>query len=203
MSEKLGSFNKMPQQGKEPEKLEDEVDQGSIDRNTMLRARTSSPEVAAAFYKLQDPSMPLEMFFDEIGKYNDMATQPREGSYRQINTNIGSNGRSLSMKVFSNGRVTLSGSEHPRGNAETREGVFSMPHAGETVRMTKRGVIEGNTSAVPAGESSSGKLSGDIQLGQNIELDNGARTSPIRSMRVEGNIVVVETNTSVYEITRG
>lgn len=77
-----------------------------------------------------------------------------------------------------------------------------MPKVGDTVRLVKRAVQEGAASTVSAGEAMEGKLLREITLGEQI-FHSGGQTSAVQAMRLEGDKIVVETKTSVYEVSRG
>jgi len=183
--------------------MEDEKGYEEIDRNTLRKLQQLSLPGAALFEELQDPALSAEEFGAKIRTFNQGATQAREGSYRSLNVSLGRY-RDLIVKIFDNGRVTFSAGYYgPERFGESHEsGSFSIPESGDSVVLKKRSVRTGNTSKVNPGEVSEGKLIGNITLGQSVQLDNNARTSKVQAMRIENGILIVDTETSTYEISK-
>lgn len=89
-----------------------------------------------------------------------------------------------------------------RGTNRVEAGVSGgMPRMGDAIRLTKRAVQEGQSSSVSAGETMEGELLSDITLGEQIRFSNG-QTSAVQAMRLEGGRVIIETKTSVYELSK-
>jgi hypothetical protein len=174
-----------------------------IDRNALRKLQQLSAAGATLFEELQNPSMSAEEFFDKIGAFNDQETKERAGTYRSVSVALGEY-RNLTVKIFDNGRVTFSGGDHnPERLAKSQEGEsFSIPEAGDSIVLRKRSVHSGKNSEVSEGEASRGKLLQSIALGQSIRLDNNATTSRVQAMRIENGVLIVETETSTYEISK-
>ncbi len=76
------------------------------------------------------------------------------------------------------------------------------PKKGDKVTVRKILLGEGQSSQIQVGEALEGTLIKDVVLGEQVLFGSG-NTSPVKSMRHEGNRLIVETQTSVYEITKG
>ncbi len=70
---------------------------------------------------------------------------------------------------------------------------------GDMVVLRKTDIKGGYDSEVSPGMSLSGRLKGPIQCGVPIYLDSGSNTSPVKRIYEKEDILVVETQTSVYE----
>lgn len=75
------------------------------------------------------------------------------------------------------------------------------PKQGDRIRLTKRSLEQGQQSAIRAGEVVGGTLMKEIVLGDSVYFGTG-NTSPVKAMRLEGGKIIVETQTSVYEIEK-
>jgi hypothetical protein len=87
----------------------------------------------------------------------------------------------------------------PQNRAPRMESGFAK---GLRVTVRKRSIEIGKESAIRTGDTYAGKLLVPIQIGQPIALDSGLSTSHIRSLEQEGEVLVVRTDTSVYEVRK-
>jgi hypothetical protein len=84
-----------------------------------------------------------------------------------------------------------------------RTAASNVPKQGDRVILLKRSINAGQESqGIQPGNLLEGIMISDLALGQSIRLDNGGQTSAIQAMRLEGDKVVVETQTSTYEVSR-
>lgn len=72
---------------------------------------------------------------------------------------------------------------------------------GDAIRISKREVKSGAQSSVAAGSVFAGTITGKIELGKPFKYGSGT-TSPVQAVRVEGDVLVIETETSVYEVRK-
>ncbi|MFH1508212.1 MAG: hypothetical protein ABIG46_07310, partial [Candidatus Omnitrophota bacterium] len=72
---------------------------------------------------------------------------------------------------------------------------------GINVTLRKISIKDGESSEVSAGESLRGNLLNDIKEGEQILLDSGTRTSPVKKIETAGeDKLFIHTQTSIYEV---
>ncbi|HVM58895.1 MAG TPA: hypothetical protein VMT80_01005 [Candidatus Paceibacterota bacterium] len=81
------------------------------DRKKLEKLRSISPEAAEIIERIKDPSLPRETFLDEIERFNALTSGEAAGRYEDLFVNV-SKERWARVKIFENGRITLSGSSH-------------------------------------------------------------------------------------------
>ncbi len=175
----------------------------NVQQNKINKLKALSPAALRLFHELQDPNLSRDEFFKKAEAYNETHYKqiPAEGMYTELDADNQSKetlplSRSLRVKMFANGRVSFSVADF----SESVEKAATIPKAGEHITLTKRTIQGGEASAVGVGQTISGLLKGNITVGENIILDNGSQTSPVRSIRNENGKLVIETNTSIYEV---
>lgn len=101
------------------------------------------------------------------------------------------------------GQEFLLGSES-KIQFKEKESTPIIPKVGDRITLTKRRVQKGESSPLSAGTSISGVLVREIRIGENIILDdrsNRSNTTSVRAIHIENGRFLIDTETSVYEIT--
>lgn len=81
--------------------------------------------------------------------------------------------------------------------------VEAFPTKGTDATLRKVRIKADKQSAIVPGEAFSGTLSSDIQIGSAIRFENGAEASEVKAIEQQGNVWLIETDTSVYMLESG
>jgi len=82
-----------------------------------------------------------------------------------------------------------------------KEQTSDIPRVGDRILFEKISLKEGRSSQVEGGKVLEGVLVKEIRLGEPVSFGTG-NTSNVRSMRIEGGRVVIETQTSTYVLRK-
>ncbi len=81
-----------------------------------------------------------------------------------------------------------------------REFENSLPGKGSRVLLVKSSIIGGGESEVNEGTQTQSVLLDPIEIGKQIRLENGARTSKVQDIEFDTDCIRITTETSVYEL---
>jgi hypothetical protein len=73
---------------------------------------------------------------------------------------------------------------------------------GDKVELEKVSIKEGKSSNVPVGNKLSGNLRRNIKIGDSVKVNSGGKTSKVESAKMQDGKLLIETNTSIYEVRR-